>query len=99
MGTMRPHQPGLGPSRSPAFAHIAEEVTAVIRQAMQAPFVVNDQPMQVGISIGVSHYQHDWSPEQWLIQADRAITSDSVTSWWKRTPPLPGPRLRLCCTR
>ena len=26
----------------------AEEVTAVIRQAMQAPFVVNDQPMQVG---------------------------------------------------
>lgn len=54
----------------------AEEVTAVIRQAMQAPFVVNDQPMQVGISIGVSHYQHDWSPEQWLIQADRAMYCD-----------------------
>lgn len=54
----------------------AEEVTAVIRQAMQAPFVVNDQPMQVGISIGVSHYQHDWSPEQWLIQGDRAMYCD-----------------------
>ena len=40
------------------------------------PFVVNDQPMQVGISIGVSHYQHDWSPEQWLIQADRAMYCD-----------------------
>src|SRR5690625_1288790 len=29
MGTMRPHRPGLGPARSAAFAHIAEEVTAV----------------------------------------------------------------------
>src|SRR5690625_2088358 len=29
MGTMRPHRPGLGPARSAAFAHIAEEVPAV----------------------------------------------------------------------
>ena len=61
----------------PAYTtHQAEEIAEVIRQAMQAPFVVNDQPMQVGISIGVSHYQHDWSPEQWLIQADRAMYCD-----------------------
>ncbi|MBV7470580.1 GGDEF domain-containing protein [Aeromonas sp. sif0611] len=56
--------------------HQAEEVTEVIRQAMEAPFVVNGQPMQVGISIGVSHYQSGWSPEQWLIQADRAMYCD-----------------------
>ncbi|WP_241006163.1 diguanylate cyclase domain-containing protein, partial [Aeromonas media] len=54
----------------------AEEVTEVIRHAMQAPFVVNGQAMQVGISIGVSHYQGGWSPEQWLIQADRAMYYD-----------------------
>jgi len=42
----------------------------------RAPFVVNDQAMQVGISIGVSHYQSGWSPDQWLIQADRAMYCD-----------------------
>lgn len=56
--------------------HQAEAVTGVIRQAMEAPFVVSDQPMRVGISIGVSQYQQDWSPEQWLIQADRAMYCD-----------------------
>ncbi|MGE6122711.1 ABC transporter substrate-binding protein [Aeromonas media] len=54
----------------------AQDVTEVIRHAMRAPFVVNGQPMQVGISIGVSHYQSGWSPEQWLIQADRAMYCD-----------------------
>ena len=38
--------------------------------------MVSDQPMRVGISIGVSQYQQDWSPEQWLIQADRAMYCD-----------------------
>lgn len=54
----------------------AQDVTEVIRHAMQTPFVVNGQAMQVGISIGVSHYQSGWSPEQWLIQADRAMYCD-----------------------
>ena len=54
----------------------AQDVTEVIRHAMRAPFVVNDQAMQVGISIGVSHYQSGWSPDQWLIQADRAMYCD-----------------------
>ena len=54
----------------------AQDVTEVIRHAMRAPFVVNGQAMQVGISIGVSHYQSGWSPEQWLIQPDRAMYCD-----------------------
>ncbi len=34
-----------------------------------------------------------------VIHIASALTSSSVTSGWKRIPPLPGPRARLCCTR
>lgn len=54
----------------------AQDVTEVVRLAMQAPFKVDGQPLQIGISIGVSHYQDGWSAEQWLIQADRAMYCD-----------------------
>ena len=50
--------------------------------------MVNGQPMQVGISIGVSHYQSGWSPEQWLIQADRAmlVTRTAASLRWRSNP-------------
>src|SRR3546814_2477080 len=34
-----------------------------------------------------------------VICAARAVTSSASTSWWKRIPPLPGPRTVLWCTR
>ena len=34
-----------------------------------------------------------------VIHIASALTSSSVTSGWKRMPPLPGPRDILCCTR
>src|SRR5579885_1767122 len=34
-----------------------------------------------------------------VIQAASAFTSSRVTLAWKRMPPFPGPRERLCCTR
>ncbi|MEG0009080.1 MAG: ABC transporter substrate-binding protein [Aeromonas sp.] len=54
----------------------AQDVTEVIRLAMHAPFKLETHALQVGISIGVSHYQSGWSAEQWLIQADRAMYHD-----------------------
>lgn len=59
----------------------ANEVAKVIRQAMETPFEVDQQLMQVGISVGVSHYQSGWSAEQWLIQADRAMYCDKSGSF------------------
>lgn len=54
----------------------AHDVAEVIRLVMAAPFEADGQTMQVGISIGVSHYQSGWSAEQWLIQADKAMYCD-----------------------
>ena len=54
----------------------AHDVAEVIRLAMAASFETDGQTMQVGISIGVSHYQSGWSAEQWLIQADKAMYCD-----------------------
>ena len=34
-----------------------------------------------------------------VIHIARALTSSRLTSWWKRMPPLAGPRPRLCWTR
>mmetsp|Transcript_28219 Transcript_28219/g.71950 ORF Transcript_28219/g.71950 Transcript_28219/m.71950 type:complete len:224 (+) Transcript_28219:1236-1907(+) len=34
-----------------------------------------------------------------VLSAARLRMPSSVTSWWKMTPPLKGPRLLLCCTR
>ncbi|WP_310596917.1 ABC transporter substrate-binding protein [Aeromonas aquatica] len=59
----------------------AQDVTEVIRLAMQSPFEVDGQLMYIGISIGVSHYQSGWSAEQWLIQADRAMYDDKSGSF------------------
>jgi diguanylate cyclase (GGDEF)-like protein len=54
----------------------AEDVAEVIRQAILRPFVVNGHPLSVGISVGVSPYQANWSAEQWLIHADQAMYGD-----------------------
>ena len=34
-----------------------------------------------------------------VIHIDSALTSSRFTSWWKRIPPLKGPRASLCCDR
>ncbi|MFM4717831.1 ABC transporter substrate-binding protein [Aeromonas bivalvium] len=54
----------------------AHDIAELLRLAMSAPFDLDGHPIQVGISIGVSHYQRGWSAEQWLIQADRAMYCD-----------------------
>ncbi|WP_434662844.1 ABC transporter substrate-binding protein [Aeromonas sp. NJAU223] len=57
----------------------AEAVAEGIRRVILTPFEVYGQSLSVGISVGVSAYECDWSAEQWLINADQAMYDDKGT--------------------